>query len=123
MFISANGNSQAWWTGGTDIGSEGSFSWVNEVGFEPVSFSYANWNNNEPNNAGGEPWLVINGTTKYPYQARPGEHCINYLPHLQRLNDYNCGNSLKYLCEGRKGRLLIKTSFLKAERQTLFTQL
>jgi hypothetical protein len=44
------------WLGGTDEGSEGKWRWVTG---EP--WSYQNWGGGEPNNAGGENYLVVGG--------------------------------------------------------------
>lgn len=39
------------------------------------------------------------------YWDRSGQHCVNYYANIQRLNDWYCDQTLRYLCEGLRGRL------------------
>ncbi len=45
----------AFWIGGTDEQTEGTWTWVNGD-----SFGYTNWNSGEPNNSGNEDYLMMN---------------------------------------------------------------
>jgi len=62
---------EEFWFGMTDWGSEGQWYWING---EPVT--YTNWENLEPNDAGGEDCVAMNGQ-----------------PHLGKWNDLGCTDS------------------------------
>ncbi|XP_055612710.1 perlucin-like [Uranotaenia lowii] len=68
-----------WWTGGIDLGSTGSYVWINNVKSVSSPIGYTNWYPGEPNNANSV------------------EHCIEMTN--QFWNDADCGNVNKVVCQ------------------------
>ena len=72
-FVARLANFQRVWIGGTDIQSEGSWTWS-----DGSVMSYLNWSPNNPNNQGGT------------------EHCMDI---TTAWNDNNCNRALKFVCK------------------------
>ena len=72
-FVARLANFQRFWIGGTDIQSEGSWTWS-----DGSVMNYLNWSPNNPNNQGGT------------------EHCMDI---TTSWNDNSCNRPLKFVCK------------------------
>jgi hypothetical protein len=75
--------------GGSDGATEGTWVWPDGVEFwrndKPIVGVFANWDWDEPNNAGED----------------PGEDCVTIQPTDGRWNDRSCSGTLAFICEER----------------------
>jgi len=81
------------WTGGNDLLEEGAFTWT-----DGTPFSYTNWHEDEPNNAGGrEDCVAMWGANEW--------------------NDWFCSSTAWYACEKRESTLEAEAAQLEWENK------
>jgi hypothetical protein len=66
----------SFWTGGTDLGSEGKFYWT----YSGEAFNYTCFDNNQPDNLAGK------------------ENCL-HLWNGNKWNDNDCASKFRFICE------------------------
>jgi len=63
VIVNGQGTKSAWWLGGSDLYSEGDWSWNSGQ-----QFSFTNWHEGEPNNAGQEDCVSMSSQEGYMWE-------------------------------------------------------